>query len=302
MQQILFHISKLCERTNANMKKYVVGFLLLLASVSLSLHAQGNEEIFAKFSSAFDLFKKGSFQNAGSEFASLYETWPGSSLAPDSCFMAAQSYFNAGDFPTSYLFCVQFIQNYSDHPNISDAKFQLGRIFFKTGRFKDAIAAFDDFMNAYPDSQLFSSALFWKAESYYQLGDIARSFPLFKELIEKWPDSDKASLASWRLNVMGLEVREAKFSRLMAYETEKTAQMEIGRVQKEALQEQQYLRAYYFLKMLRARMQYPPQNVSEVDLNLKSRLNKLSVLLEAKKRILDLFLAKIDAYVREIAP
>ena len=296
------------------MKKYILGLLLLLAGISLSLHAQGNEEIFAKFSSAFDLFKKGSFQNAGSEFALLYETWPESSLAPDSCFMAAQSYFNAGDYPTSYLYCVQFIQNYSDHPNIPDMKFQLGRIFFKTGRFKDAIIAFDDFLKAYPGSPLFASALFWKAESYYQLGDIARSFPLFNELKEKWPDSDKASLVSWRLNVMGLEAREAKFSRLMAYETEKAAQMEIGGMQKEALQEQQYIRAYYLLKTLRVRnelpgssklplyVQYTPQNAPEVDSNLKSRLNKLNVLLEAKKRILELLLAKIDAYMREISP
>jgi len=49
-------------------------------------------------------------------------------------------------------------------------------------------------------------------------------------------------------------------------------------------------------------MQYTPQNPPEVDSNLKSRLNKLNVLLEAKKRILELLLAKIDAYMREISP
>lgn len=284
------------------MKKYILGLLLLLAGISLSLHAQGNEEIFAKFSSAFDLFKKGSFQNAGSEFAMLYETWPESSLASDSCFMAAQSYFNAGDYSMSYLYCVQFIQKYPDHPNLPDMKFQLGRIFFKTGRFKDAIWAFDDFLKAYPGSPLFVSALFWKAESYYQLGDIAHSFALFTELKEKWPDSDKASLVYWRLNVMGLEAREAKFSRLIAYESEKAAQIEFGGMQKEALQEQQYLRIYYFLKALRARMQNVPRNALGIDSNMKSRIDKLSVLLEAKRRLLELLLAKIDAYIREISP
>lgn len=284
------------------MKKYILGLLLFMAAISIPLHAQESEETFAQFSAAFDLFKKGSFQNAGSEFASLYEKWPKSSLAADSCFMAAQSYFNAGDYPTSYLYCVQFIQNYPDHPNFPDMKFQMGRIFFKAGRFLDAIKAFDEFLKTYPESPLFVSAFFWKAESYYQLGDIAHSFPLFTELIKKWPDSEKASLAYWRLNVMGLEAREAKFSRLLAYESAKDAQIEFAEMQKQALQEQQYLRIYYFLKALRARTHNVPQNSMGIDSHLVSRIDKLNVLLEAKRRLLELLMAKIDAYIREISP
>jgi TolA-binding protein len=275
-------------------KKFVIACLFVCLNAGFLLYAQANTAALDEFGRAFDLFKRGDFQNAGAAFAYLYQTWPKDPLAADSCFMAAQAYFNAGDYPTSYGFCEAFIQSYPGHLNIPDMEFQRGRILFKMGRFKEANSAFGAFLDRYPDNTLYPSAFFWKAESFYQLGDIAQALPLFNEIREKWPGSDKASLAAWRLNVMGLEAREAKFSRLAAFEAGKNSTKEIAGMQKEAYREQQYLRDYLLLKSLRARADFSEPTVSPND--------RLNMLLDAKERALDLLISVINAYLKGIAP
>ncbi|GAB6275916.1 MAG: hypothetical protein SAMD01599839_04560 [Rectinema sp.] len=284
------------------MKRLAIGCFLIFLNIGFLLYAQTNPVALDEFGSAFDMFKRGDFQNAGASFAHLYQTWPEDVLAADSCFMAARAYFNAGDYPASYGFCEAFLQSYPGHSNIPDMEFQRGRILFKMGRFKEATLAFNAFLDKYPDSTLYPSAFFWKAESLYYLGDIARALPLFNEIREKWPGSEQASLAAWRLNVMGLEAREAKYLRLAAFESERNSAGEIVEMQKEAYREQQYLRDYFLLKSLRGRNNFPEPSAPPLNMKYSSKNDKLNMLLDAKKRALDLLISKIKEYLKEIAP
>lgn len=284
------------------MKKFAIGSFLVFFNVGLLLYAQANTAVLDEFGTAFDLFKKGDFLKAGASFAHLYQTWPEDPLAPDSCFMAAQAYFNTGDYPTSYAFCETFLQAYPDHSNIPDMEFQRGRILFKMGRFKEASTAFNAFLDRFPENALSPSALFWEAESFYQMGDIAQALPLLNEVRAKWPDSEKASLAAWRLNVMGLEAREAKYSRLAAFESEKNSVKEIVEMQKNAYREQQYLRDYFLLKSLRARGNFPEPSGPPLVVESSAKNDRLNVLLDAKKRALDLLMSRINDYLKGIAP
>ncbi len=274
-------------------KKFLIGCFFFLY-IGFFLYAQVSAAALDEFARAFDLFKRGEFQAAGASFASLSSAWSKDALAADSCFMAAQAYFNAGDYPTSYRFCEEFIRAYPGHPNIPDMECQRGRILFKMKRFKEASSAFSAFLESYPDHPLYLTALFWKAESFYQLGDIAQALPLFNEIKEKWPESDKASLAAWRLTVMGLEARESMYLRLAAFEMGKNNSKEIEDMQKEPYREQRYLRHYFLLKSLRAR-----SDIVEPALPQNTRLNAL---LDAKKRALDLLVSLIDAYLKGTAP
>ncbi len=276
-------------------KKFlIVCFFFLFLNIGFLLYAQSSAAALDEFARAFDLFKRGEFNAAGASFGALSRAWSKDALAADSCFMAAQAYFNAGDYPTSYRFCEEFIRSYPAHPNIPDMECQRGRILFKMGRFKEASSAFSAFLEKYPDNPLYLTALFWKAESFYQLGDIAQALPLFKEIKEEWPDSDKATLAAWRLTVMGLEAREAMYLRLAAFEMGKNSSKEIEDMQQEPYREQRYLRHYFFLKSLRAR--------SDIVEPAPSQNTRLNALLDAKKRALDLLVSLIDAYLKGTTP
>lgn len=294
------------------MKKNKIGCLLIFLNLAFLLYAQTSSS-YMEFGKAFDLFKQGDFKGAGAAFAQLYQTSPQDALAANSCFMAAQAYFNAGDYPTSYGLCESFIQSYPEHSNIPDMEFLCGRILFKMGRLADAVSAFNTFLAAYPENELYPSVLFWKAESFYQLGDIAQALPLFDEINEKWPDSEKASLARWRLNVMGLEAREAKYSRLATFEAENNSTGRLlGQMQQEAYREQAYLRDYFRLKLLRQRNAVDISSADCGDENAKSseaaladaatKNEELKKLLDAKERALDLLVSKIIAFLKEITP
>jgi tetratricopeptide (TPR) repeat protein len=277
-------------------KKFLVWlWCFFFLNVAFLLYAQVSDAALDEFARAFDLFKRGDFQAAGASFASLSNAWSNDALAADSCFMAAQAYFNAGDYPTSYRFCEEFIQSYPDHPNIPDMQCQRGRILFKMGRFKEAASAFSAFLEKYPDHPLYLTALFWKAESFYQMGDIAQALPLFKEIKEEWPDSDKATLAAWRLTVMGLEAREAMYLRLAAFEMGKNSGKEIEDMQQEPYREQRYLRHYFLLRSLRAR-----SGVAEPAPSMNT--TRLNALLDAKKRALDVLASLIEAYLKGTTP
>jgi TolA-binding protein len=284
------------------MKKFAVGSFFIFLNVGFLVYGQMNGVALDEFSSAFDLFKQGDFQDAGLSFAHLYQAWPGDALAADSCFMAAQAYFNAGDYPSSYRLCEAFLRTYPGHSNIPDMEFQRGRILFKMQRFEEATRAFETFLKKYSDNALYPSALFWEAESFYQLGDIAHALPLFNEITEKWPGSDKASQAAWRLNVMGLEVREAKYSRLAAFESEQNGFRGIAEMQSDAYREQRYLREYFWLRALRRGNNFSEQPLSSVVVGNNIRDTRLNMLLNAKKRALDLLISKIKTYLREIEP
>ncbi|MEN6498978.1 MAG: tetratricopeptide repeat protein [Rectinema sp.] len=276
------------------MKKKLLIVCFLFLNITFVLYAEISTAALDEFARAFDLFKKGDFRAAGASFASLYTIRPKDEIAADSCFMAAQAYFNAGDYPTAYRFCEEFIWSYADHVYIPDMEFQRGRILFKMGHFKDASSAFSVFLEKYPHNPLYPSALFWKAESFYQLGDIAQALPLFNEIKENYPDSDKAALVAWRLTVMGLEAREAMYLRLVEFEMGKNNTQEFEKMQREAYLEQRYLRHYYFLKSLRARSDIAEPSVESN--------NKLDTLLDAKKRALDLLVSLVNAYLEGISP
>jgi len=106
------------------MKKKLLIVCFLFLNITFVLYAEISTAALDEFTRAFDLFKKGDFRAAGASFASLYTARPKDEIAADSCFMAAQAYFNAGDYPTAYRFCEEFIWSYADHANIPDMEFQ----------------------------------------------------------------------------------------------------------------------------------------------------------------------------------
>lgn len=281
-----------------HMKKTLAVFFIGMLSLVAAFTQENNSPLNA-FSSAFDAYRRGEYKNAGVAFMHISQEWPEDTLASESLFMASQAYINAGDYPTAYSLCEEYLQKYPQNPNAPDVEYQRGRIMFKTGNFSSAVSIFDLFLQKYPDSTLFSSALFWKAESYYQMGDFSNSLPLFNEVIASWPDSEKASLAQWRLYVMGLEAREAKLIRLAAYENQTQNALDVYQFTKDAIKESQFLKEYNAYKRFRQIAQTP--SISQADADLIANNQRLGVLLEAKQKALNLLISRIEDYLKGLS-
>ncbi len=277
------------------MKKIFAGIVLLFLFL-FSTNSQDASSSMEAFSSAFDAFRRGEYQNAATAFMRLTQDESKNTLAPESLFMAAQSYFNAADYPTAYSTCEEFLQKYPTHAKIADIEYQLGRILFKTQDYRGAIASFDRFMGKYSTNPLAPSALFWKAESNYQMGNIADSYPLFNEVIARWPESEKASLARWRLNVMGLEVREAKLIRIVEYENQEKESLDIYRFKNDAIREDRYFK--WYTAYMRARQLLQTNSLTQADAAMIAKNLRLSVLLDAKQKALNLLISRIMEYLK----
>ena len=279
------------------MKMFAV-IMFILASFS---YAQANKTS-DEFSYAFDIFRNGDFGRAGAAFADICQTESNMEILADSCFMAALSYFQSADFPTSYEFCEKFMQSFPSHPNMPDMQFLQGRILFKLGLYADAISVFDIFINRYPDSPFCSSVLFWKGESYYQLGDFAQALSIFNKIKEAWPNTEATSLTAWRITVMASESREAKYARLAEFESRRNIYRDVQQMQEDVYGEQRHLRDYLWSKAIRKYSARPNIETRELSADETSRNNRLNMLLEAKERALNLLIWKIDNYLKDITP
>ncbi len=240
------------------------------------------------------------YHSAALAFIRLSHNEVDSTLAPESLFMAIQSYFNAAEYVTAYSACQEFLQKYPQHSRVPEIEYQLGRISFSLKDYPSAVTAFDRFLMKYPTDPLYSSAFFWKAESYYQMGNVADSFSLFEEVIAKWPDTEKSSLARWRLNVMGFEAREAKLLRITEYESQKKASTELYQFAIDAINENRYLKWYNAYQRLKLISQ-APTTMSQSDIATIEKNRKLSLLLEAKQKALNLLISRIKEYLQGLS-
>lgn len=284
------------------MKKLQMNMLMIVMLIVSSFTYAQTTKTSDEFSYALGLFKNGDFERAGIAFAEIYQTASDIEILADSCFMAALSYFQATDFPTSYIFCDKFMQSFPSHPNMPDIQFLQGRILFKIGLYEDAILVFDTFMNKYPDSPFSSSVLFWKGESYYQIGDFAQALSIFNKVKETWPNTEATSLTAWRITVMALESREAKYARLAEFESRRNMYRDIQQMQENVYGEQRLLRDYLWSKAISRYSATPNVEIQKAIIDNISRNDRLNRLLDAKERALKLVILKIENYLKDIAP
>jgi len=261
-------------------KLYMIGTIIFLNICTFS-YAQEPESLLDKFSVGTELYLHENYMLAGATFEYVFRHWPDDELAAQGCFMAMQSFFNAHEYSKAFDLGTVFINDFPSHPNALNAEYLRARILFLNGQYFEAISAFDSIIKNYPESTLFPSIRFWTAESYYRLGIFGESLPIFNEIIQKWPNSEKASLSAWRLNVMGLEAREAKLLRLIEFEGQQKRSEELEKLEEDVYAEQSALRENRSARYNR-----------QVE-DAYARLRKTNLLLDAQKRLIEVLLSRI---------
>lgn len=285
------------------------GMVLSLASAADYPDAKS----LAGFAEAFSLYRMGNYLAAAAQFDALSQMLGDEPLGQDACLMAARSYFDAKMYDNAYILYERFLNSYPGNPDAAEAAFMKTRILVETGQFSEALSALDAFLKQYPGHGREPSVLFWKAESLYHLGDLHAAYRTFAEMREQFPDAEENNLAAWRMNIISYEIRSNQLLRMKEYEQILARHKEFTDTRKEKEREQKDLRLYLLLDRLRRRNSLPPSRGlplyvqyapadGKVDAALLGRLNRLALLLEAKQRVLNLLVARIESYVTEIAP
>ncbi len=115
----------------------------------------------------------------GAYYASyVADKYPDSYLEPDACLLAAENYFNKGDYVNSIKF-IGRLEKYADYKNMDYAYYLAARVYYER-YIKDREKNRDDSENAfkyfhrieteYKGSSIYPRAMFWKANLYYSNG------------------------------------------------------------------------------------------------------------------------------------
>lgn len=98
---------------------------------------------------------------------------------------------------------------------------------------------------------------------------------------------------------MGLEVREAKLMRVAEYESQTKESLDIFRFKNDAINEDRYLK--WYTAYMRSRQRSQTSAVTQADAAMIANNQRLSVLLDAKQKALNLLISRIMEYLKGLS-
>ena len=236
-----------------NLKSMMIVIAIFIAALPVA--ASDHDDPSLLFSKAFDLFRRGYYSEAAEAFSALEgreSAVPDSKIAADAGYLGVIALLNSGDAEGAHQAAERFMTKYPSSPNLPEVKYQAARAAFMLGRYREALGEFFSFMSEYPASQNFAQALFFHSESLYLLGRGKDAVEGYRRILSEFPDSPNRNTAIGRLEVIGIEAREARLARLLEFERrESLGSLARGSVV-ERWEEHVSERAYYLIRRLRS--------------------------------------------------
>lgn len=229
--------------------------LLAVFIAAWPVAAEDHDDPSLLFSKAFDLFRRGYFTEAAEAFSALEKresASPDSSIAADAGCLGVIAVLNSGDADGADRAAERFLAKYPSSPKVKEVKFQAARAAFMLGRYREALGEFYSFMSEYPSGENFAQALFWHSESLYLLGRGKEAAEGYRRILTEFPDSPHRNTAGWRLEVIGIETREARLARLLEFERRESYGTLARGAAAERWEEHVSERAYYLIRRLRS--------------------------------------------------
>ncbi|HWP68941.1 MAG TPA: tetratricopeptide repeat protein, partial [Rectinemataceae bacterium] len=246
------------NRTMVKKKSWLILFFVVALSPPL-VFAQDGDFAFL-FSKGFTLFKQGSFLESAKAFGALVEKGGEGDLVSDASYMELLSLVNAGKLEDAGILAESFLIRYPGDSHIPEVKYQNARIAFLSENFGKALELFSLFMDEYPENQSYSIALFWHSEALYRLGRLGEAQNGFLRFLGNFPASAMREAAEWRLEVMGLEAREAKLQRLLDFNINESITRQSDTEATERYFEHMLMRDFMIIRSLRSKYSFGGDN------------------------------------------
>lgn len=128
------------------------------------------------------------------------------SADPRALYDTAYNDYLQGSFDLAILGFQQYLETFPDTELTDNAIYWIGECFYRQGKFQKAIEQFGAVLLRFPDSDRTASALLKKGYAHLELGQRAQGVVNLQSVICEHASTDEASLASQRLQEMGIDV------------------------------------------------------------------------------------------------
>lgn len=140
------------------------------------------------FAFASGLFRDKNYQLAFEEFTAITVRHPGSGLAVDAAYYAAECQYQQGYLTDADIAFRTFVEKHPLGKLADDAIFRRGEIAFRRGDHAAALVQYDRILNDYPDANTAHEAAYWAGESALHLRDFDRARALYTRAYERHPE------------------------------------------------------------------------------------------------------------------
>jgi TolA-binding protein len=152
----------------------------------------------ANFQSAVCLFKLKKFKEAAAKFSALIEQYPQHPKLTEAKFYQAEAEYRLGNFDAATRFYQESFES-SGTTKKEESLYGIAWSLFKQGKFQQAIESFERFLVSYPKGKFAFDARVRLGDSYFFQKEYKKAIGSYRAVIRLYPDSSSIDYAYYQL-------------------------------------------------------------------------------------------------------
>jgi len=189
-------------------------FLILFIFVNIYVFCQ-NSDANKIMESGLNNFSSRNYTLALSDFRNIILNSENESLHGTAYYWIARSYMAQNLLEKAENNLDFFIQNFSKNNLYPDAVYQKAKLLFRKGMYDSSIQIFYKFIENYGNHPYVTNSYFWIAESLYSLGHLKEAEIIYSMIIREYPNSYKLEASKYKLSLITLKFRENELLKLL---------------------------------------------------------------------------------------
>ena len=130
------------------------------------------------------------------------KTEPSKKLTGDRLYAAAKELFDKGNYDTARSQFLKFLKENPKSENADNAQFWIGETYYHQKWYEKAILEYQKVIEKYPKTNKVPSALLKQGLAFSKIGDKGNARLILKELVRKFPESTETQIAEKKLSGM----------------------------------------------------------------------------------------------------
>ena len=167
---------------------------------------------------AHHLRQKEEYREAAAFYQQLAETFPESSLAPQSLFAAGYSHSRAGAHESAVRDWRLLVRDYPDDALAEEALYHKAMGEIRLERNQDAMGTLSELQRVYPDSRYMPDVYYWQGMLHFEGGRYEEAEPLLREAVEMATRDTLRRDATFQLGVVLQRLDQSTESAALLYD------------------------------------------------------------------------------------
>lgn len=180
--------------------RVVITLIIIISIIITQLYSLHITLPQAQYMLALELYSKGRYRSAITEFKNLIKEHPGAiEYVANSYYWLGLSYLSLRKYKGAERNFKYVLTHFPKSKYYVNSLYQLGRTYYIWKRRKKAIKIFTKLYKRYPRHELADNALLWRGVSYYKLKNTKRALKDFYTILRRYPRGNKADAARYMI-------------------------------------------------------------------------------------------------------